>query len=140
MGRGSVIVGVGQRVAPGGEKGRVACKLERAIRFYQGRGVDRTVNRNRKRKGDRCGAVIAMVARVGIITRRDCARAGSCGVGTAAYGDPVAVGVAKLPPPVVPLIRYTWSGPLAVGMQTASFGGQVGQIPKPPPGFCQAAG
>ena len=28
-------------VAPASEEGRVACELERAIRFYQGRGVPR---------------------------------------------------------------------------------------------------
>src|SRR5437773_12529014 len=42
-------------------------------------------------------------------------------------------------PPVVPLSRNTWSGPLAVEMQV-SFAVQVGQIAKPPPGFCHAPG
>src|SRR6266487_2928135 len=53
-------------------------------------------------------------------------------------GDPVGVGEG-VPPTVVPLSRYTWSGPPAVGMQMV-FTVQVGHIPKPPPGFCQAAG
>ena len=53
-------------------------------------------------------------------------------------GDPVGVGVG-VAPPIVPLSRYTWSGPPAVGMQTV-FTVQVGQKPNPPPGFCQAAG
>jgi hypothetical protein len=50
----------------------------------------------------------------------------------------VAVGVG-VPPPMVPLIRYIWSGPLAVGMHV-NFAVHVGQTPNPPPGFCQAAG
>src|SRR5207247_6560693 len=53
-------------------------------------------------------------------------------------GEQVGVGDGVPPPPIVPLIRYTWSGPPAVGTQV-SFRVHVGQMPKPPPGFCHAA-
>jgi hypothetical protein len=54
-------------------------------------------------------------------------------------GLPVAVGLGVgEPPPVMPLSRNTWSGPPAMGMQVV-FRVHVGQIPKPPMGFCHAA-
>ena len=51
----------------------------------------------------------------------------------------VAVGVGVGVTLDVPLIRNTWSGPLAAGKQTL-FTLQLWQKPEPPPGFCQAAG
>src|SRR5204862_6667922 len=56
-----------------------------------------------------------------------------------ADGVPVGVGVGDPPPPVVPLIRYTWSGTPGSIPQSVFRRPQVRQTPKPPPGFCHAA-
>src|SRR5262245_56775365 len=42
------------------------------------------------------------------------------------------------PPPVVPSRRKTWSGPVSPTTQVVRRP-HVGQMPKPPPGFSQAA-
>src|SRR5438552_16797975 len=53
-------------------------------------------------------------------------------------GEQVGVGDGVPPPPIVPLIRQTWSGPPAVGTQTG-FLTQLVPHPNAPPGFRNAA-
>jgi len=59
-----------------------------------------------------------------------------------AVGVFVAVAVGQLPLPFVPTIWNTWSGAVASMPQVAPLGAQLthAAVPKPPPGFCHAAG